>query len=129
MTEGTMCLVLDIDGYRIVYRDSGGPVSAEERAYFTANPGCDLAIVGFVGRPLVRRQLTEATMPLVETYQPKVVIPCHHDDLYPVFIDMATEPLKMRVHEELPAASTVQPVYVEPVTIELKTGVIIQGDA
>ena len=41
-------------------------------------------------------------MPLVETYQPKIVMPCHHDDLYPVFIDMATEPLKMRVHEQLP---------------------------
>jgi L-ascorbate metabolism protein UlaG (beta-lactamase superfamily) len=129
MTEGTMCLVIDIDGYRIVYRDSGGPVSDEERAFFSANPGCDLAIVGFVGRPLVRRQLKEATMPLVETYQPKIVMPCHHDDLYPVFIDMATEPLKMRVHEELPAASTVQPVYVEPVTVGLKSGVITQGDA
>lgn len=129
MTEGTMCLVIDIDGNRIVYRDSGGPVSDEERAFFAASPGCDLAIVGFVGRPLVRRQLKEATMPLVQAYQPKVVIPCHHDDLYPVFIDMATEPLKMRVHEELPAASTVQPVYVEPVTIGLKTGVITLGDA
>ena len=129
MTEGTMCLVIDIDGYRIVYRDSGGPVSDEERAFSSATPGCDLAIVGFVGRPLVRRQLKEATMPLVETYQPKVVLPCHHDDLYPVFIDMATEPLKMRVHEELPAASTVQPVYVEPVTVGLKSGIITQGDA
>lgn len=128
MTEGTMCLVIDIDGYRIVYRDSGGPVSEEERAFFTANPGCDLAIVGFIGRPLVRRQLKEATMPLVETYQPKVVLPCHHDDLYPLFIDMATEPLKMRVHEQLPEASTVQPVYVEPVTIGLKTGIVSQGD-
>ena len=54
-TEGTMCLIIDIDGYRIVYRDSGGPVSAEERAFFAASPGCDLAIAGFIGRPLVRR--------------------------------------------------------------------------
>lgn len=127
-TEGTMCLVLDVAGYRIVYRDSGGPVSAEERAYFTASPGCDLAIVGFTGRPLVRRQLSEATMPLVELYQPRTVIPCHHDDLYPVFLDMPTEPLRMRVHEQLPAASTIQPVYVEPVTIGLKSGAITVGD-
>jgi L-ascorbate metabolism protein UlaG (beta-lactamase superfamily) len=129
MTEGTMCLVIDIDGYRVVYRDSAGPVSDEERSYFAANPGCDLAIVGFVGRPLVRRQLKEATMPLVETYQPKVVVPCHHDDLYPVFIDMPTEPLKMRVHEHLPDAATVQPVYVEPVTVSMKSGIVTVGDA
>ena len=128
MTEGTMCLVIDIDGYRIVYRDSGGPVSEEERAFFAASPGCDLAIVGFIGRPLVRRQLQEATMPLIETYQPRAVIPCHHDDLYPVFIDLATEPLKMRVHEQFPAASTIQPVYVEPVTIGMKSQIITVGD-
>ena len=49
-------------------------------------------------------------MPLVETYQPKVVLPCHHDDLYPVFIDLATEPLKMRVHEELRLEQGTSPV-------------------
>ena len=32
---------------------------------------------------------------------------------------MPTEPLRMRVHEQLPAASTIQPVCVEPVTIGL----------
>ena len=49
-------------------------------------------------------------------------------DLYPVFIDMPTEPLKMRVHERLPEASTIQPVYVEPVTISMKSGVVAIGD-
>jgi hypothetical protein len=34
----------------------------------------------------------------------------------------------MRVHEQLPESRTVQPVYVEPVTIGLKTGLITQGD-
>ncbi len=128
MTEGTMCLIIDLDGYRIVYRDSAGPASEEEHRYFESNPGCDLAIVGFVGRPLVRRQLKEATMPLIDLYQPKIIVPCHHDDLFPVFIDMPTEPLKMRVHEHLPAASTVQPVYVEPVTIGMKSGLVTVGD-
>jgi L-ascorbate metabolism protein UlaG (beta-lactamase superfamily) len=128
MTEGTMCLIIDIDGYRVVYRDSAGPVSEEERVFFAANPGCDLAIVGFVGRPLVRRQLKEATMPLIDTYQPRMVLPCHHDDFYPVFIDMPTEPLKMRVHEHLPDATTVQPVYVEPVNVSMKTGAVAIGD-
>jgi hypothetical protein len=72
-----------------VYRDSGGPVSEEERAFFAAS----LA-----------------------------------DDLYLVFIDLATEPLKMRVHEQFPAASTIQPVYVEPVTIDMKSHLVTVGD-
>jgi hypothetical protein len=41
---------------------------------------------------------------------------------------MPTEPLKMRVHEQLPAASTIQPAYVEPVTIGLKTGLSTVGE-
>jgi L-ascorbate metabolism protein UlaG (beta-lactamase superfamily) len=127
LTEATMCLVFEIDGYKIVYRDSAGPVSDEERAYFGAHPGCDLAIVALQGYPLLRRQLA-ATGPLVETYQPKVVVPCHHDDLYPIFLDMATEPLKMQVHEQLPEATTIQPVYVEPVTIGMKSGIVTVGD-
>jgi len=121
-TEGTMCVIIDIGGYRIVYRDSAGPVSPEERAFFAANPGCDLAIVAFIGRPLVRRQLAEATMPLIEAYQPKVVLPCHHDDLYPGFVDMPTEPLKMSVRERFPGSVTLQPGYAEPVVVSMKTG-------
>jgi hypothetical protein len=113
-------MILQIGDFKVVYRDSAGPVSAEERAYFAADPGCDLAIVGFIGRPLVRRQLAEATMPLVDLYRPKLVVPCHHDDLYPVFIDMATEPLKMRVREVLPGAETLQPVYLEPLKVDMK---------
>ena len=127
LTEGTMCLIFEIDGYKVVYRDSAGPVSDEERAFFSANPGCDLAIVALQGYPLQRRQLT-ATGPLIDTYQPKIVLPCHHDDLYPIFLDMATEPLKMRVHEKLPTATTVQPVYVEPVAVGMKSGVLSIGD-
>ena len=57
-------------------------------------PGCDLAIVGFIGRPLVRRQLREATIPLIETYQPRAVIPCHHDDLYPVYVEPGRDPVQ-----------------------------------
>ena len=34
----------------------------------------------------------------------------------------------MRVHEQLPEASTIQPIYVEPVTVGLKSGIITQGD-
>jgi len=127
LTEGTMCLIFEIDGYKVVYRDSAGPVSDEERAYFGANPGCDLAIVALQGYPLLRRQLA-TTGPLIETYQPRIVLPCHHDDLYPIFLDVATEPLKMQVHEQLPQTTTIQPVYVEPVALGMKSGMVKIGD-
>jgi hypothetical protein len=35
----------------------------------------------------------------------------------------------MRVHEQFPAASTIQPVYIGPVTIGMKSQLITVGDA
>lgn len=122
LEEATMCIVFEIGDFRLVYRDSAGPVSQEEQAYFSTREGVDVALVGFIGRPLMRRQLDERTLPLVELYRPKVLLPAHHDDLYPVFLDMATEPLEMAVSHLLPGTTTVSPVYLEPVRIEIPTG-------
>ena len=127
LEEATMCMVFEIGDFRLVYRDSAGPISQEERAYFNAINGVDAAIVGFIGRPLMRRQLDERTMPLVELYAPKVLMAAHHDDLYPVFLDMATEPLKMAVSHLLPGTETVAPVYLEPISMDISTGRVVEN--
>lgn len=122
LEEATMCIIFEIGDFRLVYRDSAGPISQEELDYFSKIGGVDVAIVGFIGRPLVRRQLDERTLPLVELYRPKILLPAHHDDLYPVFLDMPTEPLKMAVSHLLSGTTTIAPVYLEPVGIHVPTG-------
>ena len=128
LEEATMCIVFEIGDFKLVYRDSAGPISQEEQAYFDRIDGVDVAIVGFIGRPLVRRQLDERTLPLIELYRPRVLLPAHHDDLYPMFLDMATEPLKMAVSHLLPGTTTVAPVYLEPVRIDLSSGRVLEPD-
>ncbi|HET7738743.1 MAG TPA: MBL fold metallo-hydrolase [Tepidiformaceae bacterium] len=128
LEEATMCMIFEFGDFKLVYRDSAGPVSAEEQAYFDSIDGVDAAIVGFIGRPLMRRQLDERTMPLVETYKPKVLLAAHHDDLYPVFLDMATEPLKMAVSHVLPDTHVVTPVYLEPTRIHMPTGRVLAAN-
>lgn len=125
MEEATMCMIFEIGDFRLVYRDSPGPISKEEEAFFSRIDGVDVAIVGYAGRPLVRRQLDERTLPTVALYRPKVLLPTHHDDLYPVFMDMATQPLKMAVSHLLPDTKTVAPVYLEPVRIHLPSGRVL----
>lgn len=135
-TEATLTYVIDIDGYRIAYRDSGGPISVEERAYFEANPGVDLAILSINGLPHVSQQLEEVFLPLARLYQPKVLVPAHHDELHAntgdrlrrIFADVATEPLKLRVHDELPRTITAQPTYIEPLTVDRSTGEVTLGE-
>lgn len=125
LEEATMCMIFEFGDFKLVYRDSAGPISQEEQAYFETLDGVDAAIVGFIGRPLMRRQLDERTMPLVELYRPKVLMAAHHDDLYPTFLDMATEPLRMAVSHVLPETTTVAPVYLEPIRIHIPSGRVI----
>lgn len=125
LEEATLCLIFEFGDFRLVYRDSAGPISSEEQAFFEKLGGVDAAIVGFIGRPLMRRQLDERTLPLIELYRPKVLLAAHHDDLYPMFLDMATEPLKMAVSHVLPETTTVTPVYLEPVRIHLPSARVL----
>ena len=64
---------------------------------------------------------------LMELYKPKVLMAAHHDDLYPVFLDMATEPLKMAVSHLLPGTETVTPVYLEPISMDISTGRVVEN--
>jgi L-ascorbate metabolism protein UlaG (beta-lactamase superfamily) len=138
ITEETLTYVIEVDGFKIVYRDSGGKLSDEEIAYFGAHPGCDVALVSINGRPYWQQDVDDVFLPIVELYQPKVLIPAHHDALFGVlpgagqlkrlFVDVATELLKERVHAVLPGTATVQPGLVEPIRIHRKTGQVVLGE-
>ena len=113
-------------------------ISDEERAYFTANPGVDLAILSLNGLPHVAQQLEDVFLPLAQLYQPRVLVPAHHDELWVnfdgsglarLFSDVATEPVKDRVHDELPGTITVQPGLVEPLTVSRSKGDVTLGEA
>lgn len=138
ITEATLTYVIEIDGFRIAYRDSGGQISDEERAYFSANPGVEIAILSINGVPHVGKQLEEVFLPLVRLYQPKVLVPSHHDELWvnwdgsgigKIFNDVATEPINNRVHDEFPQTITVQPGLIEPLTVNRVKGDVVLGEA
>jgi L-ascorbate metabolism protein UlaG (beta-lactamase superfamily) len=143
-TEATITYIIDIGGFRVAYRDSGGPISVEERAYFTENPGVDVAILSINGMPQVAYELEHTFLPLAKLYQPKVLVPSHHDEhwvnldrtglpleprgIFKNFTDVATEPIKQRVHDELPDTITVQPGLVEPLVIGRAKGDVTLGE-
>ena len=136
-TEATLSYIIEIDGFRIAYRDSGGKISDEERAYFAANPGVDLAILSLNGLPHFAQQLEDVFMPLVRLYQPRVLVPAHHDELWAnfdggglsrLFNNVSTETIKERVHDEFPASVTVQPALIEPVTVSRSDGAVAVGE-
>jgi len=127
-THGTLCHIVEIGEFRVVFRDSAGPLGDEEVVWFAEHPGCDLAFVSMAGRPFPRWQIEHLTMPLVDHYQPRLVMPCHHDELYPYFVDMPTEPLRRAIRARHPGTETYAPTYVEPVRIDLKTAKVQPGE-
>ncbi len=66
------------DGFRILYRDSGGRVTDYERAAMARVGRVDLAIAAvsadYLNPPMVKQALE-----YMRTYKPAVMMPAHHD--------------------------------------------------
>jgi L-ascorbate metabolism protein UlaG (beta-lactamase superfamily) len=115
--EGTIAYLITLDsGFRIMYRDSGGRVTDQEKAVMTRAGGVDLALVAVAAEylpPLTARQALEH----VRLYRPSVYMPAHHDapssgrgSLW-----RATEPVMQALKDDNPDLVTVSRGYREPV--------------
>jgi L-ascorbate metabolism protein UlaG (beta-lactamase superfamily) len=113
IAEGTIAYLIRLDdGFRIMYRDSGGAVTDYERAAMAGIGRVDLALVAVaadtVEDPTVAMALTH-----LQTYRPDVLMPAHHDS--PPSLWRATEPLFQAMKEADPDLVTVSREYREPV--------------
>ena len=116
--EGTIAYLITLDdGFRILYRDSGGRVTDYERAAMARVGRLDLALVAVSAdylNPLMVKQALEH----MRAYKPDVIMPAHHDAPLTaghVAQWRATEPLFEAMKDENPAIVTVSKEYREPV--------------
>lgn len=112
-TEGTIAYLITLDnGYRILYRDSGGAVTEFERAAMASVGRVDLALLA-TAASVLPALTTRQAVEYVKTYRPAVFMPAHHDaavnDLW-----RPTEPLFQAVREEDPSVATLSKIYREP---------------
>jgi L-ascorbate metabolism protein UlaG (beta-lactamase superfamily) len=116
--EGTIAYLITLDdGFRILYRDSGGTVTDYERAAMVRVGRVDLALVAVSGDYL-NPLMVKLALEHVRTYRPDVIMPAHHDA--PVTSGhvaqwRATEPLFQAMKDENPDIVTVSKQYREPV--------------
>ena len=82
ITEGTLAYLFTFDnGFRLIYRDSAGPITDAERSVIQRIGGkTDVAIVAYVGQYLAGRQIP-VSLPIIELYNPRLYLPAHHDEL------------------------------------------------
>src|ERR1700681_3061891 len=116
--EGTIVYLITLDdGFRILYRDSGGLVTDYERAAMARVGRVDLALVAVSGDYL-NPLMVKLALEHARTYKPDVIMPAHHDAPTTsghVAQWRATEPLFQAMKDENPDIVTVSKQYREPV--------------
>jgi L-ascorbate metabolism protein UlaG (beta-lactamase superfamily) len=112
-TEGTIAYLITLDnGFRIMYRDSGGRITDHEKAAMARVGRVDVALVAVAAAYLNSATVAQA-LEHIRTYKPDVYIPAHHDAAY-TGLWRATEPLFQAVKDESPNIVTVSKAYREP---------------
>ena len=121
-TEGTLAYVITLDtGFRLIWLDSAGPITEEERTLMARIGRTDMAIVAYQGQYLAERQVA-TTLPLVKLFRPGLYLPAHHDELAGLFLDIGVEPLLMAIRDELPETKAIAPLYRTPVCLSARPG-------
>jgi len=79
VTEGTIAYLITLDnGFRIMFRDSGGAITDYEKAAMQRVGRVDLALASVAADVLQSLTINRA-LEYLRTYKPTVYIPAHHD--------------------------------------------------
>jgi L-ascorbate metabolism protein UlaG (beta-lactamase superfamily) len=78
-TEGTIAYLITLDdGFRIIYRDSGGRITEQEKAAMQRAGRVDLGLIA-VAASYLNTLTVEQALEHVRLYRPDVYMPAHHD--------------------------------------------------
>ena|SRR5215207_3587618 len=135
ITEGTIAYLFTFDsGYRLMWLDSGGPITSHLQAAMNRIGNTQLAIASYTVQGVPELQVP-VTMALANLFQPDVFIPCHHDEILGLggtpqlaggfaLPDMATEPFRMAMRETMPNTRVIAPLYRDPIVVNTETGAV-----
>jgi L-ascorbate metabolism protein UlaG (beta-lactamase superfamily) len=122
VTEGTIAYLFTFeDGFRLMYRNSGGAVTEYERAAMARIGRVDVALVA-VSASYIQELTVKQALEHARTYKPDVYIPGHHDGSYNN-LWRATEPLFQALKDDHPAIVTVSRSYREPICFDTRLNI------
>jgi hypothetical protein len=126
VNEGTIAFLITLDnGFRIMFRDSGGRITDYERAAMERVGRVDVALVA-VSAAFVQALVVEQALEHLRTYRPDVYIPAHHDAAL-IGLWRPTEPLFVAMKSEKPDLVTVSKGYREPVCFNTEYNIQHKG--
>ncbi len=118
--QGTIAYIITFaDGFRLAYRDSGGFMTAYEKAALAKIGRVDVLIGAVAGNSIAESNIS-VLMPMIETYRPAVYFPAHHEEEVDRNLDRATEPLFQAIKNEFPATLTISKEFREPTCFDTR---------
>jgi len=122
IAEGTIAYLITLDnGFRIMYRDSGGVVTDYENASMARVGRVDVALVA-VSAAFLHSLTAQRAVEHMRAYKPDVFIPSHHDAEFNG-LWRATEPLFRALKEDNPNIVTVSRGYREPICFDTENNI------
>jgi len=122
VTEGTIAYLITFDnGFRLLFRNSGGEVTEYEKAVMQRVGRVDVALVA-VSASYIQELTVKQALEHARTYKPDVYIPGHHDGSYNN-LWRATEPLFQALKDDNPAIVTVSKSYREAVCFDTSNNI------
>jgi len=123
VAEGTIAYLITLNnGFRIMFRDSGGTVTDYEKAAMQRNGRVDVALVA-VSASFLHTLTAQRALEHVRAYKPDVYIPGHHDAAFNG-LWRATEPLFQALKDENPNIITVSRGYREPICFDTEKNIL-----
>ena len=119
VAEGTIAYLITLDnGFRIMYRDSGGAITDYEKTAMQRVGRVDLGLVAVAADGL-QTLTTKRALEHLGTYKPRIWIPAHHDaDSNGMWRPI--EPVFQALKEQDPSLITYSRQYREPVCIDTR---------
>jgi L-ascorbate metabolism protein UlaG (beta-lactamase superfamily) len=120
--EGTIAYLITLDdGFRIMYRDSGGRITDYEKTAMQRVGRVDVALAA-VAADVLDSLTSRRALEFLRTYRPDVYIPAHHDaDRNGMW--RPTEPIFQALKEEDPKLITISKQYREPICFDTENNV------
>jgi L-ascorbate metabolism protein UlaG (beta-lactamase superfamily) len=120
--EGTIAYLITFDdGFRVMYRDSGGEITDYEKAAMQRVGRVDVALAA-VAADVLPSLTTKRALEYLKIYRPAVYIPAHHDaDFNGLW--RPTEPIFQALKDADPSLITISKQYREPVCLDTNNNI------
>jgi L-ascorbate metabolism protein UlaG (beta-lactamase superfamily) len=116
--QGTMAFALVLPSkFSIVLFDTAGPMTDGDRALARKLGRVDVLTVPYQPHPVAEHQVRDS-WPFIETFNPKLVLPTHHDAIWGVWLDLGLQPLREKLRDERPDVKFVDPLVRSAICIQ-----------